>query len=320
MENKKSNKGLIITIIILILIILLLGAAGYICYDKGVFNFNKQKEEKVTSTTKKSNNITKEEVTKLHDSLIVSDTDLYFSKNVNINTISEEYLLSYILTKYEKEHPQTINFDYYDCYSDDDDDGAHVCTNSKTVSTDELEKNVPFISKEEIDKEIKEFFNTDRTIEAKNNKIYTGENLNTFSIYIDGNFYLITPRMGGDAGGFTNKAKMLNYEQNGDELYIYDKVVNCNIYYKDCFNKSVKDEKNLKNETVLIANTNNSFADGKNKYILDKDFIISSGDNQPIDYDYIFQKYSNIFNTYKTTFKKGTDGKYRWISSEITEQ
>ena len=36
MENKKNNKGLIITIIILI--ILLLGSAGYICYDKFLNN------------------------------------------------------------------------------------------------------------------------------------------------------------------------------------------------------------------------------------------------------------------------------------------
>ena len=42
-KKKKSNKGLVA--IIIILLIALLGAIGYICYDKGVFDnlLNKEK-------------------------------------------------------------------------------------------------------------------------------------------------------------------------------------------------------------------------------------------------------------------------------------
>ena len=33
-----------------------------------------------------------------------------------------------------------------------------------------------------------------------------------------------------------------------------------------------------------------------------------------VNYDYIFDKYGNKIDTYKTTFKKASDGKYYWYS------
>lgn len=55
---EKKNKGLVVTIIILV--VLVLGLGGYICYQKGIINFNGE------STQKKQD--TKEEVLKYEDS------------------------------------------------------------------------------------------------------------------------------------------------------------------------------------------------------------------------------------------------------------
>ena len=117
----------------------------------------------------------------------------------------------------------------------------------------------------------------------------------------------------GDSGVYSSKSKMLKYEQNGNELYIYDKVIRCNGSV--CYKTKVFGD----NNDIVLASFDGKFS-SKFKYTIDKKIISSSENDFSINFDYIFDKYSNLFNTYKTTFKKGTDGKYRWISSEITEQ
>ena len=316
-EKKKGNTGLIVLVVVLI--ILLLGSIGYICYDKGVFDSLLGKEKPVVEEPKQEDKLSEEEVMKIHDSLVVKDSDLYFEKNVSIDNISSDEIMPYLLMKYGIENG--INFDTTEespitncgnnklslCKYVESDDGYKAVSVSKDSAVS--------ISKVDIDNMTKSLFNYNKVFELADYTNYDGHDGDSYFIYSkeDNKFYLIHSTQSGDCGTYSSKTKMLKYEQNGNELYIYDKVIRCNG--GTCYKTKVFGDDN----DIVLATVDRNFS-SKFKYTIDEKIASGSGDNFNINFDYIFDKYSNLFNTYKTTFKKANDGKYYWYSSEIVNE
>jgi hypothetical protein len=290
-EKTKSNKGLIV--IIVILIVLLLGVVGYICYDKGVFDELIEKDKPVEEPKKEE--LSEEEVMKLHDSLIIGDTEaaLYFDKNVSIGSMTDE-LVEYLITKYGDENHWKDKLDEYM--------SAH--NNTLDASDSGFDK-VATVSKSTIESMLKDLTNVTKTLDIKNGKIYGYRAWSVKYVLNDDAFNLSAGTVGAEYGGL--KSKMIKYEQNGDNLYIYDKVVTCHV-----------------SQTFGCYNGSTSRKDGYFVTVQQDAKIKNDTDNYSYDsvvnYDYIFDKYSDSLTTYKTTFKKVSDGKYYWYSSETVNE
>lgn len=312
--QKKSNKGLIVFVIILI--ILLLGTTGYICYDKGLFDSLLGKEKSVEKI-KKEKKISEEEVMKLHNNLMIKDGDLYSKSNINIDTISSSDLIPYVLIEYSKKNGINLDneIDVIDCEEQYNDNKIHLCKydDSKEDFVSVPKDSVVSISKSDIDKEIKLLFNTDRVFELTDYTEYYGNQMVPVFVYSkdDNKFYLVNRGQGGDLGIYNANNKLLKFEQDENNIYIYDKVVRCmsSICYKT---QAYGDNSDI----VLMADERNGISATVDSNILEK----NTGTDLKINFNYIFDKYGNLFNTYKTTFKKASDGNYYWYSSEIVNE
>ena len=119
---------------------------------------------------------------------------------------------------------------------------------------------------------------------------YTG--LSTQLEYINGNYYAIHGQGGGRGTVEFGYSTMTKAEQDGDYIYIYDKFV-----WVD-----ETDENNIK---VYIT------SDETNQ--IGTESIHSEAGN------YLLNKYYDSLETYKHTFKKSSDGTYKWISTEIVK-
>ena len=299
-ENKKSNKGLIVLVVILS--ILLIGAVGYICYDKLMV-----KEEPVNNDSKEIEKLSEEEVMKLHDSLVFEHESMFNNRSVDINSITVDEIMPYVLKQYSVEK----NIDFQSdknmiCISEAD----NKINFFDSISKKNIEKdNVFSVSKEEIDNYLKTLFNTDRVFEIDNFS-YFGFGDGSRNIYFyskDDNKFYLGISCQGDAFTMDINSKFLNFEQDNDVVEIYSKVIKCL-------------------GGVVCSNTGKA----EGKYVSSKDFSYQNDEgfvqdtefnkDSSINYDYLYEKYGDVFNTYKTTFKKADDGKYYWYSAEIVNE
>lgn len=299
-ENKKSNKGLIVLVVILS--ILLIGAVGYICYDKLMV-----KEEPVNNDSKDTEKLSEEEVMKLHDSLVFEHESMFNNRSVDINSITADEIMPYVLKQYSVEK----NIDFQSdknmiCISETD----NKINFFDSISKKNIEKdNVFSVSKEEIDNYLKTLFNTDRVFEIDNFSYFGfGDgNRNIYFYSKDDNKFYLGISCQGDAFTMDINSKFLNFEQDNDVVEIYSKVIKCL-------------------GGVVCSNTGKA----EGKYVSSKDFSYQNDEgfvqdtefnkDSSINYDYLYEKYGDVFNTYKTTFKKADDGKYYWYSTEIVNE
>ena len=299
-ENKKSNKGLIVLVVILS--ILLIGAVGYICYDKLMV-----KEEPVNNDSKEIEKLSEEEVMKLHDSLVFEHESMFNNRSVDINSITADEIMPYVLKQYSVEK----NIDFQSdkntiCISEAD----NKINFFDSISKKNIEKdNVFSVSKEEIDNYLKTLFNTDRVFEIDNFSYFGfGDgNRNIYFYSKDDNKFYLGISCQGDAFTMDINSKFLNFEQDNDIVEIYSKVIKCL-------------------GGVVCSNTGKA----EGKYVSSKDFSYQNDEgfvqdtefnkDSSINYDYLYEKYGDVFNTYKTTFKKADDGKYYWYSTEIVNE
>ncbi|MGN0992554.1 MAG: hypothetical protein ACI4PE_01250 [Bacilli bacterium] len=299
-ENKKSNKGLIILVVILS--ILLIGAIGYICYDKLMV-----KEEPVADNESQVEKLSDEEVAKLHESLVFEHESMFNNRDVDINSITADEIMPYVLKKYSVE--KNIDFESDKskiCISEAD----NKITFFDSISKKNVEKdNVFSISKEEIDNYLKTLFNTDRVFEIDNFSDFGfGDgNYNKYFYSKDDNKFYLGISCQGDSFTMDINSKFLNFKQDNDKVEIYSKVIKC-LGGVVCSNTG-------KAEGKYVSSKDFSYQNDKG-FIQDTEF--NKGDS--INYDYLYEKYSDVFNTYKTTFKKSDDGKYYWYSSEIVNE
>ena len=293
-SKKKSNKGLIA--IIIILVILLLGSIGYICYDKGIFDGLLGKDKPVEEP-KKEEKLSEEEVMKLHESLILGDTEtsLYSTEKISVDNIGDE-IITYLLTKYADENNWERKLDEY--YKKNEDRNTSESSFNKVASVD----------KSTIESMIKDEFNVSSSLNINNGQIYGYRAWSISYSANDSMFYLSAGTAGAEYGGM--KSKMIKYEQNNDELYIYDKVITCHV--SQTFG--------CHDDSVIVDNNTDYYFVTKEKDSKIKNNSDDYSYEKVVNYDYIFENYGNKIGTYKTTFKKASDGKYYWYSSEIVNE
>lgn len=324
MEKEKKGKGLIGLVVLLFIIVL--GLVGYICYDKGVFDGLLGKEPSET------NKISEEEVKKLHDSLIAKSDQygFYFNRKVSIDEMPAEYLLQFVIANYLDENNISYDLNNYYMVCGDYSDEYYFCNyddeseNPKEINNDITKKMT--ISKDIIDSYIKQYFNTDRNVVFGDRiSIQTSKHLG-LDVYYNSKkkeYYVVVPHRGGSSQNIGSK--MLKYEQNGDELYIYDNAVICYIENGGgCYNTIYLNYTESSNDSSLfywnstdnVRDKNDKKIDGGTKYLGKWN---ESKRTYDFNYDLIFEDFASEINTYKHTFKKGVDGKYYWYSSEIVK-
>ena len=292
-ERKKGNTGLIVLVIFLT--IALLGSIGYICYDKGLFD-NSLGKDKPGEELKSEEKLSEEEVIKLHDSLITKDKEygLYFNSKVMLDNISADDFIPYVVLNYASDN----NIKYDALY------GYNADVDKYIVEGTQYEKS-------EIDKYANEEYNLNKelTLLKDENSDYASMwlyNSKKQLVYDTMNRVYYFVSVGYDSGTITVASKLLKYEQNSDELYIYDKFVACGDYMEG------------KGCSLSMSDIDD------NKYFIESDSrtgkVINIDDAKNINADYVINNMINKLKMYKHTFKKTSDGKYYWYSSEIVNE
>lgn len=322
-ENKKSNKGLIVLVVILS--ILLIGAVGYICYDKFM-----AKEDSVTDNEPQEEKLSEEEVAKLHESLVSASKSIgiYFDEKVSIEDIPAEVVIEIAMDSYISEQGikyDTNNFyqvcgktsaEYYICEVDEN-------GKEKKVENDTTKQMT--ISKDVIDNYIKEKFGTDKDFVVDTFFTQSSNNTGLKGYYNSAKeeYYLTIPHHGG--GLERLYSKILNYEQNNDELIIYDKAF---FAYNgesgmacDKVIRLKKESSNTIDTTLLMVTNSGKVLDKDGKAISDGDkYIDDENQNNLVNKDAIFEDFDSDLYKFKHIFKKANDGKYYWYSSEIVNE
>lgn len=302
MEKEKSNKRLIIVVIILT--VLLLGAVSYICYDK----FMKKEPTVEVNLPKHETTVTDDKVKELYDRLLTKDksTGLYLKNNVTIENIPEHELLDYILTSYyfdnELKQYDLLEDKGYDYPSDMISGIIKYAPNTAKISSDELANY------------IKLNFNIDRTLTlpVKDNEPdeYTTHSLlNGIGVVYDKTsktYIFYCQHRGGES--YKGEHKMLRYEQDEDNIYIYDKVVFC-VYFE--IGRSCTTSIDTKFGESTVASVL-----GAEEY---QQITPSNINEKDVNPTYILENMDDKLNTYKHTFKKAADGQYYWYSAELVK-
>lgn len=293
-DKKKSSKGLVV--IIVILTVLLLGAVGYICCDKGVFDKFIGKEDPKQQEKIKEEKLSEKDVMKLHDSLISDGrgASLFFYNDVTIDNVTATQIMPYVLLNYIKDN------------------------NIQNLPTT-LENSIP-VPKNLVDNYTSKLFNTDRIFtlpyeEGKQSSVYIyWPDRSTISKYDQDNYYL--SNSGYDAGFEQFYSRFSKFEQENDNVYVYYKAF---YYTVDIGGCSVKSGKVSSSDENVVLSVNyrekNVYNNDDTKWYNERADI-----NNRVNVNYVFDNYLNKLSTYKSTFKKGTDGKYYWYSSEIVNE
>jgi len=290
---KKSNKGIIV-----LLIIIIIGLVGYICYDKGVFD-NLLGRDEVIEEPKQETKLTEEEVNKLREKLILTfrkeyTASLYFDHKVTLDTMSDE-LVNYLIQKYG-DSDSTLE-EKIDNWMDDH--------NNNIGYGDDV---IASVSVKDINNILKSTFNTSATVSPKESDNYLYHYNGSFIKYNSStNNFDVVSAVTVDEFGIP-KSKMVKYDQSGDELYIYEKVLICKFGQTDASSRCYTPSS--------IANIGNPFVE----VTKDSKIKINANGKVAFDFDYIFEKYGDRIDTYKTTFKKADNGNYYWYSSEIVNE
>lgn len=326
MEEKKSSKGLKILVVFLVLIIL--GLAGYICYDKGVFDslLGKQEDNNLVENSK----LSEEEVNKLHDSLLTQSKNFgfYFERKASIDEIPSNVMVQYALNNYLSENNIKYGDDYdnigvcgessYDYYFCDLEEKYEKGDNAKELKNEKTAKMT--VKKDVVDSYIKEHFNTDRKFNADDaiGDVVANGYLQVLYNSEKSEYYLVRPHRGGESINIASK--LISYEQKGDELTILDKAVVCAAGESGIICQSSYPLPSLDNKiSYFIYENGDGVLDSNRKEIKDGKKYFESGD-VPYNFDAMFEDFDSILNTYKHTFKKASDGKYYWYSSEIVNE
>lgn len=326
-QKKKGNKGLIILIVILIILLFL--ATSYICYDKGVFDDFIEK-----GNTEQEEKLAEEEVKKLHNNLITTSKGFgfYFNHKVSIDEIPSDLMLQYAIDNYLDEKNIKYNPDDYYKYTicGDNSKEYYFCdryddnVKPKEINNDITKKMT--INKEEIDLYIKNHFNTNRDfVYGEEMYIYTKNN----DLRVDYNsnkkeYYLTIPQVGGVS--YIVDSQFISFEEKNNELVIFDKVLVCatelgtdecyRYLYSDSFNREDYD-----NNNILLVHSNGIVYGKDDKIISDGNKYFENYDkNMNSNFNLIFKDFSSELKTFKHKFKKASDGKYYWYSSEIINE
>ena len=294
-KSKNKNTGLIITVIALVIVIF--GLIGYISYDKLLSSKTNTNEEGNTKSETIETKLTEEEVKELHKNLVSVNKvkGFYFKDKVTIDTVTPEQLLPYILLNYAKEkgiddftrdlqcHLYQVNCEHGQPYS---------------------------INKADIDNYIKSTFNTTRVFTINDSDTHMlGINTASYVYDKDENKYYLGMIPGGTIDNFLIYTKFIKYEQENDNVYIYD---NAFIASDSCYLNSI-------DSSSPFLGVNGCYSGGAMELSPEDQIKNEQAASYAKKKDSIFIDYESNINTYKHTFKKASNGNYYWYSSEIVK-
>lgn len=249
-----------------------------------------KQEETNNQTEQEGDGLNQTELVKsLHKSLITNDNffGFYFKDKTTIETISDDAMMLYVLSNMVKE--KNINDMLYN------DDFVTFNPNAKVAT------------QSEINDYVKKQFNTNREFKLKISQLESiGLVLNgvTVCILSDG-YYCGEVGMSGERIGTYSELEKYEISKDNKYIYIYDKAI--------IYNEGVGDG-------ISLYATNYSVVE--NYYSSENQINLPGTENYDPNktIEQYFNKYESKLNTFKHTFKKASDGKYYWYSSEIVSE
>lgn len=180
---------------------------------------------------------------------------------------------------------------------------------SNQCVADEIVRKYPKINKSLISRYAKDIFGI-------NNIEILSFNYNCISCELVNGEYSCRNNTGGTGTGNASwEYKYVDYEKNNDEMYIYHKAFYGMGEVRQTGEYSFEGVDNY-----LIFNTDdinkyqNEVFDENGNYVIDKEhFIAKVKDSDCYDSDKLLDEYGV---TFKSIFKKNSDGEYRWVSTE----
>jgi hypothetical protein len=305
--NKSSKKKtILISVILTVIVLIVIGILLYLYIDK------KNKDRERTNNAVKEQLVLEENIESLLEENVPfywtyeGNTKLYMDKKVMLDDLSQPAFLDKIIGKF-------------------DDDSDKNITNA---SVDDLDEK---ILKEEVGEEVANLILnseyriplsaiTDKIYELYN---YENYNINNYSeidkyenyssfdvsggtaIIYDNNVYIYYGKGG---GGNIKESLSYTYEKDGDQLYVYEKILILDDGYLTYSEES----------GIAMHCYNSQLENGEIKEISITDekaesytasYVITLATEQCKDYA----------RTYKHTFKKNTNGEYYWYSTESYE-
>jgi len=260
-------------------------------------NNNKPDDE---TNTKPNNNIPTQVyditstgfVKQLHKQLTFEQYGLYFSDKQDISNIGKQTVLQLVLVKFLNEKGYKLSF-------------LDFCSSETGIN----------ISKEEFNQYIEKNYNTKLDYNKIENDYIFLRGLET-AIFEEKNIkYCMTLMTGGISFREELHNKIIKAELRDDLIYIYDMVVYCEgssdrDYKANCYNV-IDYRKDKSNSLVYSCLQQNSLSYCENNVPNNVSYAELS--------NYLLNNMKDKLYTFKHTFKKGTDGNYYWVSSEISK-
>ena len=280
---EKDHKKMFIGIIVF-LVLAVIALAGYIVLDKKM----KPKKVEPINNIESKEELSLADVNALVDSLVTSDHEfgLYSSEALNNETASNAFLAfniqSYIL-----------------------DNNIDLKNEIKGCGASAEEGTYYKISKSSINEYINKKYNTTIKYDYKeSNKTPVTNLTGTFELYsYDENNWAVVCVSKGGAGSYIGQ-KLDKYEEDGDNLYIYTKVVSCSGELGASCQTEISNE--MKGLLFYCSTDPENSENCPNIEAKEtKDYA-----------DYAIENMYDKLHTYKHTFKK-VDDKYYWQSSEL---
>lgn len=293
--KKKIKNQKILLVLLSIVLVLSIGVSGYFIYDN-------MKEDENNSSNGINNNqqlqdgdITNTDLAKnLHKTLITSDGSygLYTKEKLSITDTTNDYFLNFNFRDYLYEN------NFYDP--------------EEAIETTSTQ----IFSKSNFNKYIQKKYNSKLNYYLSLDKILSVGGVKQVKS-LENEYVLKKRAMSGNRSILENK--LTKAEKTGDLIYLYDNVIYCihDLGYSACyltvdvFDCNITDDSSecvLIDEPIYECTT------------MEETTCTPGG---PSDYKimqaYILNNMRDKLHTFKHTFKKGTDGNYYWVSSEISK-
>ena len=299
----KNNKILII--LLTIVLVLSVGVGSYFIFDS-IYNKEPETNNDLNNNQGNNNNdepqvvdITNTDLAKnLHKTLITSDGSygLYFKDKVSITGTANKYFLNFNFRNYIEKNKLNSKI-YAPCG----------------------EENVVEIKKSDFNLFIQNIYDTNYNFDFSVGEIIMVGGTTVVKSEENDYIYYCRP-----TSGMAEKVSniMLKAEQADDYIYIYDNAVYCedDPGYRSCYNVIGVEcnETGCKlNQDNLIYECTYNYDDTYNG----SDFKCTNNGPSVLEEmsTYIMNNMRDKLHTFKHTFKKGSDGNYYWVASEISK-
>ena len=243
----------------------------------------------------------------LYNSLVTKNNTygLYFNKNVNVNSISNDEMIEFAIINYINDN--NLKVGSASCFMDTDE---YEFTGKPYAGAKNC--NVKPISKAELDNYIKEKYNTEREFVSDGEVKMISLSQEPIGYIFDENtnayYYGTFPQ----SGGVDQISRwLLTVSNDENNIYFYDKAMYCEASggwgYIGC-------ELSTDAEKRLFEYVEDEYSEEIKELVREGSVDEESYD---LNYDYVFEHYN--LPVYKHTFKKASDGNYYWYSSELVK-